>query len=111
MVERPGLGGRAPRDGRVRGAAITQVVGSGPTRPRVALRTRRSPRRLPHGIANFARRVAGPRAPTIDRLGEIDVPALVIVGEKDDHTCARPRCSRRACRAPSGARSRARGTS
>jgi pimeloyl-ACP methyl ester carboxylesterase len=38
----------------------------------------------PHGIANFARRVAGPASPTIDRLGELDLPALVIVGEKDD---------------------------
>src|SRR5262249_43130375 len=34
--------------------------------------------------ANFARRVAGPASPVIDRLGEIAVPALVIVGEKDD---------------------------
>jgi pimeloyl-ACP methyl ester carboxylesterase len=41
-------------------------------------------RQTPHGIANFARRVAGPAIPVIDRLGEIDVPALVVVGEKDD---------------------------
>jgi hypothetical protein len=46
--------------------------------------TRRSPRRVPHGIANFARRVAGPASPVIDQLASIDLPALVIVGEKDD---------------------------
>jgi pimeloyl-ACP methyl ester carboxylesterase len=38
----------------------------------------------PHGIANFARRVAGPASPVIDELGGIDKPALVIVGEKDE---------------------------
>jgi pimeloyl-ACP methyl ester carboxylesterase len=38
----------------------------------------------PHGIANFARRVAGPASQVLDRLGEIAVPALVVVGEKDD---------------------------
>lgn len=38
----------------------------------------------PHGIANFARRVAGPARGVIDQLGGIDVPALVVVGERDD---------------------------
>jgi pimeloyl-ACP methyl ester carboxylesterase len=36
------------------------------------------------GIAHFARRVAGPAEPVIDRLGEIAAPALVLVGERDE---------------------------
>jgi len=38
----------------------------------------------PTGLANFARRVAGIAPPVIDDLASIDVPALVIVGEKDE---------------------------
>jgi pimeloyl-ACP methyl ester carboxylesterase len=38
----------------------------------------------PHGLARFARRVAGPAAPVIDALGRIGQPALVVVGEKDE---------------------------
>jgi pimeloyl-ACP methyl ester carboxylesterase len=38
----------------------------------------------PHGIASFARRVAGPASPVLDQLAGIEAPALVIVGEKDD---------------------------
>ncbi len=37
-----------------------------------------------HGIAHFARRVAGPATPVIDELERIDLPALVVIGEKDD---------------------------
>ncbi len=37
----------------------------------------------PHGLAHFSRRVAGPASPVIDQLADIDIPALVIVGEKD----------------------------
>jgi pimeloyl-ACP methyl ester carboxylesterase len=38
----------------------------------------------PVGLALFARRVAGPAPPVIDRLGEIERPALVVVGEHDE---------------------------
>jgi pimeloyl-ACP methyl ester carboxylesterase len=38
----------------------------------------------PRGLARFARRVAAPAPPVIDRLGEIGVPALILVGEKDE---------------------------
>jgi pimeloyl-ACP methyl ester carboxylesterase len=36
------------------------------------------------GLAHFGRRIAGPAPPVIDQLGDIDVPALVIVGEHDE---------------------------
>lgn len=36
------------------------------------------------GLAHFGRRIAGPAPPVIDRLAEIAVPALVIVGEHDE---------------------------
>jgi pimeloyl-ACP methyl ester carboxylesterase len=58
---------RAPRDGRVRGPRR----GAGRRqRTRHARGTRRHAAiaaQTPHGIANFARRVAGPASPTIDR--------------------------------------------
>jgi pimeloyl-ACP methyl ester carboxylesterase len=38
----------------------------------------------PAGLARFARHVAGVAPPVIDELPSIDVPALVIVGEKDE---------------------------
>jgi pimeloyl-ACP methyl ester carboxylesterase len=38
----------------------------------------------PHGLAAFGRRIAGPAPPVIDQLPEIDKPALVLVGEKDE---------------------------
>jgi pimeloyl-ACP methyl ester carboxylesterase len=38
----------------------------------------------PAGLAHFARRVAAIAPPVIDDLPSIDVPALVIVGEKDE---------------------------
>ena len=38
----------------------------------------------PVGVAHFARCVAGVAPPVIDELSSIDVPALVIVGEKDE---------------------------
>ncbi len=37
----------------------------------------------PRGVALFARRVSGPAPPVIDRLAEIRVPALVVVGAED----------------------------
>ena len=37
-----------------------------------------------HGVAHFARRVAGPASPVIERLGELSQPALVLVGERDE---------------------------
>lgn len=37
----------------------------------------------PHGLANFARGVAGPASPVIDELTSVACPALVVVGEND----------------------------
>jgi pimeloyl-ACP methyl ester carboxylesterase len=84
MVER--LASSAERRGMAEYAAraINQVVGQRPDTPAGRAAHAAIAAQAPHGIANFARRVAGPASPTIDRLGEIDVPALVIVGEKDD---------------------------
>lgn len=39
---------------------------------------------VPHGIAHFARNIAGPADPVIDELPSIDKPALVLVGERDE---------------------------
>jgi pimeloyl-ACP methyl ester carboxylesterase len=64
--------------------AAAQLVGQRPDAPAARAAHAAVAAQTPHGIANFARRVAGPASPVIDRLGEIDLPALVIVGEKDD---------------------------
>jgi pimeloyl-ACP methyl ester carboxylesterase len=76
-AERRGMAGYAER-------AASQVVGQRPDAPAARAAHAAIAAQKPHGIANFARRVAGPASPTIDRLAEIDAPALVIVGEKDD---------------------------
>ena len=84
MVER--LAASAERRGMAEYAAraAAQLVGQRTDTPAARAAHAAIAAQTPHGIANFARRVAGPASPTIDRLGEIDVPALVIVGEKDD---------------------------
>jgi pimeloyl-ACP methyl ester carboxylesterase len=68
----------------VAGRAAPQLVGQRTDTPAGRAAAVAIAAQTPHGIANFARRVAGPASPVIDRLGEIDVPALVVVGEKDD---------------------------
>jgi pimeloyl-ACP methyl ester carboxylesterase len=76
-AERRGMGEYAAR-------AAAQLVGQRTDTPAARAAHAAVAAQTPHGVANFARRVAGPASPVIDRLGEIDVPALVIVGEKDD---------------------------
>lgn len=68
----------------VAGRASATTVGLYPERPAARAAAAAIAAQVPHGIAHFARRVAGPAPPVIDRLGEIEVPALVVVGEKDD---------------------------
>jgi pimeloyl-ACP methyl ester carboxylesterase len=77
-VERSGMAAFA------RGRAAPTLVGLHPDAPAGRVATAAIAAQTPHGVAHFARRVAGPAPPVIDRLGEIDVPALVIVGEKDE---------------------------
>lgn len=64
--------------------ASATMVGLHPERPAARAAADAIAAQTPHGIAHFARRVAGPARPVIDRLGEIEAPALVVVGEKDD---------------------------
>ena len=64
--------------------AASTMIGLRSDTPAARAATAAIAAQTPHGIANFARRVAGPASPVMDRLGEIDVPALVVVGEKDD---------------------------
>jgi pimeloyl-ACP methyl ester carboxylesterase len=83
-VER--IAGSVERSGMAAYVAKAQsaLVGQRPDAPAARAAAAAIAAQTPHGIANFARRVAGPASPTIDRLGELDLPALVIVGEKDD---------------------------
>lgn len=78
FVERKGMQAFA------RSRAVETAIGLYPERPAGRAAAAAIARQTPHGLAHFSRRVAGPAEPVIDRLGEIDVPALVIVGEKDE---------------------------
>lgn len=66
------------------GRASATLVGLHPERPAAQAAARAIAAQTPHGIAHFARRVAGPAEPVLDRLGEIEVPTLVMVGEHDE---------------------------
>jgi pimeloyl-ACP methyl ester carboxylesterase len=68
----------------VEGKASATTIGSDPDRPAARPAAEAIAAQTPHGIAHFARRVAGPATPVIDELEHIDLPALVVIGEKDD---------------------------
>jgi pimeloyl-ACP methyl ester carboxylesterase len=78
FVETQGM--RAFVDGRAR----ETTIGLHPERPAARAAADAIAAQVPHGIAHFARRVAGPAPPVIDQLASIQVPALVLVGEQDD---------------------------
>jgi pimeloyl-ACP methyl ester carboxylesterase len=78
FVERHGMADFAT------GKAASTLAGLHPETPAARAAAAAIAAQTPHGIAHFARRVAGPAEPVMDRLGGIDVPALVVVGEKDD---------------------------
>jgi pimeloyl-ACP methyl ester carboxylesterase len=78
FVERRGLAAFAES------RAADTLVGLRPELPAARAAASAIAAQTPHGIANFARRVAGPAKPVLDRLAEIDRPALIVVGEKDD---------------------------
>jgi pimeloyl-ACP methyl ester carboxylesterase len=60
------------------------TVGLRPELPAARDAARAIARQDPRGIAHFARRVAAPATPVIDDLARLDLPALVVVGEKDE---------------------------
>lgn len=64
--------------------AAATLVGANPETPAARAAARAIAAQQPHGVAHFARRVAGPAEPVLDRLGEIEAPALVMVGEHDE---------------------------
>ena len=67
----------------VRRAADT-LVGQNPEAPAACAAAEAIAAQSAHGVAHFARRVAGLASPVIDRLGEVEAPALVLIGEKDE---------------------------
>ena len=64
--------------------ASATMVGGRPELPAAQAAAAAIAAQDPAGLAHFARRVAGVAPPVIDELASIDVPALVIVGEKDE---------------------------
>lgn len=78
FVERSGM--RAFVEGKAQAAAI----GRQPELPAARAAAEAIAAQDPTGIAHFGRRVSGPAPGVIDRLAEIRIPALVLVGEHDD---------------------------
>jgi pimeloyl-ACP methyl ester carboxylesterase len=68
----------------VESRAAATMIGLHPERPAARAAADAIAAQQPHGIAHFARRVAGPASPVIDELGQIAAPALVVVGEQDE---------------------------
>lgn len=70
-------------DAFVASRASATAIGLYPERPAGQVAAAAIAAQQPHGLAHFSRLVTGPASPVIDQLADIDVPALVIVGEKD----------------------------
>jgi pimeloyl-ACP methyl ester carboxylesterase len=68
----------------VESRAAATAIGLRPELPAAQAAARAIAAQDPAGLALFARRVAGPAPPVIDQLGGIAIPALVVVGEKDE---------------------------
>ena len=64
--------------------ASATTVGLKPDLPAARAAARAIAAQQPAGLASFARHVAAVAPPVIDELASIEVPALVIVGEKDE---------------------------
>lgn len=69
--------------GYASGRAAASAVGLKPELPHAQRAGRAIEAQNPGGVARFGRRVSGPAPATIDRLGEITAPALVLVGDLD----------------------------
>ena len=65
------------------GRSAPTAVGLRPELPAAQAAGRAIEAQSPEGVALFGRRVAGPAPSTLDRLGEIRAPALVLVGALD----------------------------
>jgi pimeloyl-ACP methyl ester carboxylesterase len=63
--------------------AAPTLVGTKPDLPAARAAAESIAAQTSHGLANFARGVAGPASPVIDSLPDIQCPALVVVGEND----------------------------
>lgn len=71
-------------DDFVSGRAGVTCIGSKPELPAARAAADAIRAQDAAGVARFGRRVAGPAPSVIDELAGMDVPALVLVGEKDD---------------------------
>ena len=76
-LERVGFAGWAS------GRSAPTAIGLRPELPEAKAAGRAIEAQDPRGVALFGRRVAGPAPSTIDRLGEIRAPELVLVGALD----------------------------
>jgi pimeloyl-ACP methyl ester carboxylesterase len=70
-------------EGYTAGRAAPTAIGTRPELPAAQTAGRAIEAQNPRAVALFGRRVAGPAPGVIDRLGEIQVPALVMVGALD----------------------------
>jgi len=70
-------------EGYTDGRAAPNAIGLHPEYPAAQAAGRAIEAQDPNGVARFGRRVAGPAPSTIDRLGELTMPALVLVGALD----------------------------
>ena len=68
----------------VESKAAATAIGLRPELPAAQAAARAIAAQDPHGLALFARRIAGVAPPVIDELAGIEIPALVVVGEKDE---------------------------
>ncbi len=68
----------------VLGKSGRTVVGLRPELPAAQLAAAAAIAQDPRGLALFSRHVGGPAPPVVDELAQIQVPALVLVGELDE---------------------------
>ena len=68
----------------VSGRAGATTIGRNPELPAARAAAAAISAQNPSSVAEFGRRVAGPAPCVIDRLQEIEAPALVLVGEEDE---------------------------